>query len=148
MNYFFIILVVLLGVCAFFFYRLFRLEKRLKTILGVEVPEHFQAEILRRITRLEMWREEITPKINILEKIAGVAVQKVGFLRFNPFEDTGGDNSFVMVLLDHKNDGIVISSLYARGGVRMFGKQIITGKPKQLLSHEEKRVLEETIAKS
>ena len=39
-----------------------------------------------------------------------------GLVRFNPFEDTGGNQSFALALLDAHGDGFVISSLHARHG--------------------------------
>ena len=84
----------------------------------------------------------------MLEKISHVSIQKVGFLRFNPFQDTGGDQSFILTLLDRDNNGVLISSLYARGGVRIYAKNIERGKAKHPLSKEEKEVLEETIRKN
>jgi len=139
---------ILLVACGFLFYRIFALEKKLQSILGgSKAPEDFQQNVLRKIMRLEAGQEELAPKAKILEAISHVAVQKVGFLRFNPFEDTGGDNSFALVLLDRDNNGVLISSLYARGGVRMYGKSIERGVSKHQLSEEEKQILEETIAK-
>ena len=44
------------------------------------------------------------------------AVQRVGLVRFNPFDDTGGDQSFAVALLDARGDGVVLSSLFASTG--------------------------------
>ena len=37
--------------------------------------------------------------------------QKVGYVRFNPFERMGGEQSFILSLLDGNNDGIVLNFL-------------------------------------
>lgn len=146
--YFFIFIGAALAAVIFLFYRILILEKKIKNFLGDgQTPEDFQATVIRKIMRLEAGQEEAAPKIKILEDMSAVSVQKVGFLRFNPFDGTGGDNSFILVLLDHNNDGVLLSSLYARDGVRVYGKQIAGGKSKQNLSGEEKEVLEETIFK-
>lgn len=55
-------------------------------------------------------------------------IQKIGVVRFNPFSDTGGDQSFTLALLDGKNNGIVVTSLYARSGVRWYVKRIKNGR--------------------
>ena len=102
--------------------------------------------MVRRITRLEMRADEVEPRVNVLEAIAKISVQKVGFLRFNPFQDTGGDNSFVITLLDGEQNGIILSSLYTREGVRVFAKKVEHGRTRYPLIDEEKKVLEETIA--
>jgi len=72
--------------------------------------------------------------------------QKLGFMRFNPFTDTGGDQSFVLSLLDETNSGFVISSLHSRENTRLYAKKIIKGEaPDQILSKEEKHILQEAI---
>ena len=48
--------------------------------------------------------------------------QRIGLVRFNPFEDTGGNQSFALALLDQAGDGFVVSSLHARAGTRVYGE--------------------------
>lgn len=75
-----------------------------------------------------------------------LSFQKVGFMRFNPFTDTGGDQSFVLSLLDETNSGFVISSLHSRENTRLYAKKIIKGEaPDQALSKEEKHILAEAM---
>ena len=52
------------------------------------------------------------------------AFQRVGLVRFNPFEDTGGNQSFALALLDAEGNGWVLSSLHARTGTRVYAKPI------------------------
>ncbi len=78
-----------------------------------------------------------------IEKEGRSHIQKVGLLRFNPFKDTGGDQSFVLALLDEEDSGIVISGLYSRLGTRWYAKKIHLGKGIDYqLSNEEKKALE------
>ena len=79
-----------------------------------------------------------------IEKQGHSHIQKVGLLRFNPFKDTGGDQSFVLALLDGNDTGIVISGLYSRLGTRWYAKKVRSGKGiEHQLSSEEKKALEE-----
>ena len=55
--------------------------------------------------------------------------QRIGLVRFNPFEDTGGNQSFALALLDQAGDGFVVSSLHARAGTRVYGKAVAKGPP-------------------
>lgn len=65
-------------------------------------------------------------------------LQKLGIVRFNPFSDTGGSQSFTLALLDGKDNGIVMTSLYARSGNRWYIKYIQAGKCQEMeLSKEE-----------
>jgi hypothetical protein len=71
-------------------------------------------------------------------------IQKTGLVRFNPFRDTGGDQSFVLSLIDGNDTGVVISGLYARSGTRWYAKKIVKGKSiEHDLSDEEKKALKE-----
>jgi hypothetical protein len=64
--------------------------------------------------------------------------QKLGIVRFNPFADTGGSQSFTLAFLDAQNSGFVMTSLYARTGNRWYIKQVISGKSDGVpLSKEE-----------
>jgi len=65
------------------------------------------------------------------------AVQHVGLVRFNPFEDTGGSQSFALALLDANADGIVMSSLHSRTGTRVYVRAILGGRSEATLSAEE-----------
>lgn len=71
-------------------------------------------------------------------------IQKIGLLRFNPFKDTGGDQSFILALLDGENTGVVISGLYSRSGTRWYAKRISQGKGvEHELSEEEVKAVKE-----
>lgn len=69
------------------------------------------------------------------------SIQHVSCMRFNPFENAGGDQSFVIALLDEHRDGVVISSLYSRDGVRIYAKPIEGGHSLYRLSQEEERAI-------
>jgi len=71
-------------------------------------------------------------------------IQKIGLVRFNPFKDTGGDQSFILSLVDGNNTGVIISGLYARSGTRWYAKRVVKGKSTEHeLSEEEKMALKE-----
>ncbi len=69
-------------------------------------------------------------------------IQKIGLKRFNPFKDTGGDQSFILTIVDGNDTGVVISGLYSRSGTRWYAKQVTQGKGiEHELSEEEKSAL-------
>ena len=69
-------------------------------------------------------------------------LQHVGMVRFNPFEDTGSDQSFVIALLDDRRDGIVLSGLHGREGTRVFAKPVEAGASRHSLSPEEGQAIQ------
>lgn len=69
-------------------------------------------------------------------------MQKFFLKRFNPFGDTGGNQSFSLVLLDANNDGVVLSSLHGRSGTRIYAKHVRAKKHVDFeFSEEEKDVI-------
>lgn len=146
---FFILLGFVVIVSAAGVWHLIDLRKKVRKLYGgVEMSgDDVQGEVIRRLNRLETQLEELQPRLDHAERVANMSAHKIGFIRFNPFHDTGGDNSFVLVLLDAENTGVMISSLFAREGVRIYGKAINRGRSKYQLSEEERSALEETMKK-
>ena len=68
-------------------------------------------------------------------------IQRVGLVRFNPFSDTGGDQSFSIALLDGEGDGLVVSSLFSRNDTRVFAKPVQRGQSKYHLTEEEQQAI-------
>lgn len=76
-----------------------------------------------------------------LERASRTHVQRVGFLRFNPFRDAGGDQSFAVVLADQDGNGVVISSLHNRDVTRVYGKPLAAWESAYPLTEEEQRAI-------
>jgi hypothetical protein len=85
--------------------------------------------------------DELAARSAILEANGRRAFQKIGLVRFNPFEDTGGNQSFALALLDAAGDGFVVSSLHARTGTRVYAKALTGGRADGALSNEEAEAL-------
>jgi hypothetical protein len=85
---------------------------------------------------------EITRRCDKIEYEGLRYVSRLGLLRFNPFNDTGGDQSFILAMLNNRTDGILLSSLHGRTGTRWYVKKIKGGKGvEHELSAEEKSVI-------
>jgi hypothetical protein len=81
--------------------------------------------------------DELAARMAVLEGAQRKAFQRVGLVRYNPFEETGGNQSFALALLDSAGDGWVLSSLHARSGTRVYAKAIKAGRGDAALSDEE-----------
>jgi len=81
-----------------------------------------------------------------LSKTSG-GIEKIKLLRFNPFDDVGGDQSFILVLLNKENSGILITSLHHRSFTRIYAKNIKNGQGDNItLSKEEKSAILKAIS--
>lgn len=98
-------------------------------------------ELRREEHELGAGLEAIAGRTRELEIRGRKAVQRVGLVRFNPFEDTGSNQSFALALLDDDEDGIVLSSLHSRQSTRFYLKPIVAGRSDVSLSSEESEAL-------
>lgn len=77
----------------------------------------------------------------VIEQRSRRSLQHIGLVRFNPFEDTGSDQSFAIALLDDERDGVVLSSLHGRANTRLFAKPVADGTSPHNLSDEETQAI-------
>lgn len=75
--------------------------------------------------------------LKLLSNQVNHCIQKVGVVRFKAFEDIGSDLSYSVALLDNKNDGVVITSIFGRNISTSYAKPISKGTSKYALSDEE-----------
>lgn len=85
--------------------------------------------------------DDLSARSAVLEAAGRRAIQRVGLVRFNPFEDTGGNQSFALALTDASGDGFVVSSLHSRTGTRVYAKAVSGGRSDGALSEEETEAL-------
>ncbi len=76
-----------------------------------------------------------------LEKAAYFSLQHLGIVRYNPFHDTGGDQSFAIALVDGHGNGVVLSSLHARDVTRVYAKPLTRWESSYPLTDEEKQAI-------
>lgn len=101
---------------------------------------------LDRVYELGREVERLITRTGRLEAGAPRAFQRVGLVRFNPFEDTGGNQSFALALLDADGNGWVLSSLHARTGTRLYAKAVRGGRSDGALSEEETAAIKQATA--
>lgn len=90
--------------------------------------------------------DDLESRTGLLETAGRKAFSRVGLVRYNPFEETGGNQSFALALLDANGDGWVLSSLHARSGTRVYAKGIAGGRSDAALSEEEAAAIRQATA--
>lgn len=83
--------------------------------------------------------------VNQIDEDINYHIQKVGLVRFNPFEEMGGDHSFSLALLDKKDTGFIVTGLHTRERTRVYVKEVKSGASKIDLSKEEEKALKKAI---
>ena len=132
----------LLGL-SYFFYRLYahysRIAKRANSGDLVAAIDALLKKEVENSSKLE----HIKKDLYALSEKSVYPLQKVGLVRFNPFNENGGDQSFSLCLLDGNKDGFVLTTLHTRDRTRLYTKPIIKGESKYDLSAEEAKALKE-----
>lgn len=135
-----------LGVLSFFYFYAVRHYKKLvgqNTELDLEAVLEKIAERVEADSQSLQGLEKFT---NQLREDSSFHLQKIGLVRYNPFEETGGNQSFAVALLNESGDGVVISSLHARDLTRVYGKPVKAGKMGGYeFSKEEKQAVEKAL---
>ena len=137
-----IVLLFWLSVISFFVFRIYRHFTRLTD----KVRGENLIKVVEKVLNEEMQHSEAIK--NIHKVIASMQqesegyIQKIGMVRFNPFADTGGEQSFSLGLLDKRDNGVILTGLHTRERTRVYIKPISAGKSKIDLSKEEEKALQ------
>jgi cell division protein FtsL len=98
-------------------------------------------DFIARMSQIEQTTQAMDLRVTELEVKLPYLVQHIGVVRFNPFSDKGGDQSFVLAILDAHADGAVLSALHGRTDVRVYAKPVIGGQSTYTLTAEEKEAI-------
>jgi hypothetical protein len=125
-------------------YSLLKIKKRTRSFFANSEAKDLEEIIYKQIRKTNEIDCKVEKLISNNEKIKenlSKCIQKIGVVRFNPFNDTGGNQSFAAAFLDNYLNGIIILGLYSRDGVRVYSKQVRKGKSEYILSKEEEEAI-------
>jgi hypothetical protein len=125
------------------------LRRRLRRLFGDGEGVGLDEMLDQQFRRLDTVAERVEALNRLhreLETLSQQSIQKVGVIRFNPFADTGGDQSFAVALLDAAGNGVVLSSLHGRADTRIFAKPVQAGRSKHALSDEEQDAIRKALS--
>jgi hypothetical protein len=94
-----------------------------------------------RIQRLEAGATSLAGRVGLLESAVQSVMPRVGFVRYNAFDDVGSDLSYALALLTRDGNGVVLSSIYSREETRTYGKAVENFIAAQDASAEEKSAI-------
>ena len=100
---------------------------------------------LTRVHQVVRELDQVEARTSVLERDLKRAFSRVGLVRYNPFEDTGGNQSFALALLDEHGDGFVVSSLHTRNLTRIYAKGVKGGRSDAGVSEEEAEALRQAM---
>jgi hypothetical protein len=142
---------ILAGVLVVVARRARRLESQLASLTRGELGENL-ADILEahldKVYAVARRQDELDGRAVALEARARHTLQGLSLVRFNNFDDTGGNQSFALAVSDPEANGVVISSLHARNQTRVYAKAVARGVAEGALSAEESNALREATTRA
>jgi hypothetical protein len=145
LQYVIIGLLVWLAGLSFFVWRIVRHYNFLTKDINKKDLKSLLEKILKDIDDNSKLIKDTSTNLEDLIKQNEVNIQKCGLVRFNPFDETGGNQSFALALMDQNDNGFILSSLHSRVSTRIYTKQLKKGKVVGGgdLSKEEKKAIKQ-----
>lgn len=126
--------------------QVWRLTTRMRLVLGDTDGDRLEKQLREyhaKNKEIQVDFEAMTVEHQKLSSVTALSLQKISMVRFNPFGDVGGDQSFSLAMLDGHDSGLILTSIHGRGGTRVYAKPVDLGKSKYSLSAEEKKALQQ-----
>jgi len=128
----------------FSFIRTFFLSRRITRLMRGGDGKTLEGTIKKlseRTSTLETHAKKTEMALENLDERVQSAVRGVATERFDPFQNAGGQQSFATALLNEQGDGVVISGIHSRDGVRVYAKEVSAFKSERELSEEEENAI-------
>ena len=116
--------------------------KRFRELLDSPNGTNLEALLIDHARERVKMNEEIRQleaRIVTLETKMNKAKRHLGLVKYDAFEDVGGQQSFALAIYDDRGDGAVVSSIVGRADCRVYAKPIMGGKSERALSNEEQQ---------
>lgn len=145
-----IISAILLGLVIVLFVKMDKLSKKLRTFMsgkdGVSLEDSFQI-LEEDVFALKEHASRTKREIKNIYKKQENNFQKLGLVKYDAFQQMGGQLSFSLALLDEHNDGFLINSVHSTEGCYSYTKPILGGESELALGKEEQQALDIAKAK-
>jgi len=110
-----------------------------RTLRGEGADEGESVALLR--AALLAYSKKADERLEELEGVVKRDLHRIGFIRYNSFDDVGSDLSFTLAMLNEEGDGVVVTSIYSREETRTYGKAVRKFVPQQGASKEEQSAI-------
>ena len=124
------------------------LERRYMKLLQGNSVANMETFILKRFAEIDILKKSTRTVADSLDAIGDAcenAIQKVGLVKYDAFEDIGGNRSFALALLNRNYSGVVLNAIHGKDGCYTYVKEITEGKPVTMLTEEEMLALEKAL---
>lgn len=129
-------------------HKLKKIIKRYESIIASNGDINVEDLLLSNQRNIKELRNDLgglANKLSNLEVKQSFSVQKIGFIRYNAYDNIGNELSYSIALLDSFNSGFVISSLYGRDNSVSYAKPLNNGESRIPLSAEEQLAIDRAL---
>ena len=140
--------IILLILIIVLFAKNSKLRKRYEAFMQGEEATSLEKMFVKKFGQVDGLVQKTTnleKKIQMIDETLLGTYQKMGIVKYDAFE-MGGKLSFVLAMLNEKNDGFVINCMHStREGCFTYVKEIIKGESFVILAEEEKEALDKAM---
>ena len=129
--------------------RLARLRTAQSVLLGGERKDlvDFAVSLQGRIDDLHRAVDEVAAGLSRVDRRVDGAIMNTAVVRYDAYEDTGGQQSASFAFLDSTRTGTVVTAIQGRDYARIYVKDLDRGKAAVALSPEEQQAVERAMAR-
>jgi Protein of unknown function (DUF4446) len=129
--------------------RVRRLREGQKVLLGGENADlvDFAVSLQGRIDDLHRAVDEVAAGLVRVDRRTDDSVRNISIVRYDAYEDAGGNQSASLAVLDSQRTGVVVSAIQGRDYARIYMKELDRGRPSVALSPEEAEAVERAMSR-
>ena len=142
-----VLVIIMIIVSVLALVEVVRLKQRYELFTGGKRKPEYNMEAQfalfhKEAEKMEERYKKLTDVVRDIDKSLSKCVQKVGIVRYNPFDEVGGNLCYAVALLDTENNGVVLNGIHSRTGSFTYAKPIELGVSEYILSEEETKALD------
>ena len=132
-----ILLAIAVGVLIFL---VLQLQKKLRIFMNGKDGADLETtllELTQKVSGIEDTLQAHKEGLEYIDSRVKRSIRGYSLVRYNAYDNAGGEQSFASGLLDEMGDGYVLSVITNRSHVGVYAKKVIGGKPETSLTNEE-----------
>jgi uncharacterized protein DUF4446 len=143
-----VVAAVAAGVAVWAMVQLRRARSAQKVLLGGGTQDivDFAVSLQGRIDDLHGSVDEIAGGLGRVDRRVDDCLQRSSLVRYDAYEESGGNQSATVAFLDASRSGIVLSAIQGRDYARIYVKELDHGRATVALSPEEQAAVERAMA--
>jgi hypothetical protein len=131
------------------FFKLRRVRAAQAILLGGSKNDmvDFAVSLQGRIDDLHRAVDEVAAGLVRVDRRVDESVRNTSIVRYDAYEDAGGNQSASLAVLDSQRTGVVVSAIQGRDYARIYMKELDRGRPSVALSPEEAEAVERAMSR-